>query len=257
MPMRPIRHRAISACSRRGWRRLRRAASRARPGPSPLAPHDQPYSRPPVTLPDAELFSRNRRSSRAVEVMPEQLGNRVAPAASIACQCHPRLGFGPDPAGARGDMFVVIARSSLLPAPPAAHARLDAEIEFLDVLVLQQALAGIVHHDAADFEHVAVVGGLERHVGVLLDEQDGDAALAVDAADDVEDLLHQLRRQAERRLVEQHQPRPRHQRAADRQHLLLAARQRAGALVGALLQHREVAEHASRSWRTPSASRRV
>ena len=37
--------------------------------------------------------------------------------------------------------------------------------------------------------------------------------------------------------------RPRHQRPADRQHLLLAARQRAGALLGALLQHREVPEH--------------
>ena len=42
--------------------------------------------------------------------------------------------------------------------------------------------------------------------------------------------LHDQRRQAERRLVEQQQPRPRHQRAADRHHLLLAARQRAGGL---------------------------
>ena len=40
----------------------------------------------------------------------------------------------------------------------------------------------------------------------------------------VEDPLDHQRRQAERRLVEQQQPRPAHQRPADRQHLLLAAR---------------------------------
>ena len=40
----------------------------------------------------------------------------------------------------------------------------------------------------------------------------------------------------ERRLVEQQEARPGQQRAADRQHLLLAARQRAAALVHALLR---------------------
>src|SRR5260370_7680122 len=34
-----------------------------------------------------------------------------------------------------------------------------------------------------------IFGGLQRHVGVLLDQQDGDAAFAVDAHDDVEDVL--------------------------------------------------------------------
>ena len=48
--------------------------------------------------------------------------------------------------------------------------------------------------------------------------------------DDLEDLLDQDRRQAHRRLVQQQQPGPRHQRPADRAHLLLAARQRAGLL---------------------------
>src|SRR5690606_41537472 len=46
----------------------------------------------------------------------------------------------------------------------------------------------------------------------------------------VEDLLDDERGEPQRRLVEQEQLRPRHQRAADRQHLLLAARQRAAAL---------------------------
>src|SRR2546426_8197336 len=44
---------------------------------------------------------------------------------------------------------------------------------------------------------------------------------------------HDGRRQAERGLVEQDQPRPRHKRAGDGQHLLLAARERAGHLLTA------------------------
>ena len=49
--------------------------------------------------------------------------------------------------------------------------------------------------------------------------------------DDLEDLLHDQRRQALRRLVEHQQLRVEQQRAGDRQHFLLAARKLA-ALVG-------------------------
>ena len=98
------------------------------------------------------------------------------------------------------------------------------------------------HDDAAGLEHVGVVGELERQRRVLLDQQHAHLLLLVDAAHDAEDLLHDQRRQAERRLVEQHQARPQHQRAADRQHLLLAARQRAGLLLQALLEAREIVE---------------
>ncbi len=55
-------------------------------------------------------------------------------------------------------------------------------------------------------------------------------------AQDGEDLPHDQRREAERRLVEQQQARAQQQRARDRQHLLLAARQRAGLLAAALAQ---------------------
>ena len=65
-----------------------------------------------------------------------------------------------------------------------------------------------------------------------------------------EDLLHHERREAEGRLVEQQEPRPQHQRARDRQHLLLAARQRAGLLPPPLLEAREIAvRRASKSAR--------
>ena len=68
---------------------------------------------------------------------------------------------------------------------------------------------------------------------VLLHQQDRHA-LGVDAADDGEGVLHQDRRQPEARLVEHQEPRLRHQRAADHQHLLLAAGERAGRLRRAL-----------------------
>ena len=83
----------------------------------------------------------------------------------------------------------------------------------------------------------------ERHRGILLDDEDR-RALLVDRADDVEHLVDEHRRQAHRRLVHQQQLRPRHQRAADRDHLLLAARQRAGILVEPLLDAREQCEDA-------------
>ena len=69
---------------------------------------------------------------------------------------------------------------------------------------------------------------------VLLDQQDGHAAAAVDVGDDREDLLDDQRRQAERGLVEQQQPRPAHQGAGDGKHLLLAAGQGTAALAAAL-----------------------
>jgi hypothetical protein len=61
--------------------------------------------------------------------------------------------------------------------------------------------------------------------------------------DDLEVLLHQRGGQAHRRLVHQQQPRPRHQRATHRDHLLLAAGQRAGQLAAPFEQAREQRVH--------------
>src|SRR5437660_882332 len=84
------------------------------------------------------------------------------------------------------------------------------------------------------------IGEFQRELRVLLDNQDGDLVVAVDLAEDSEQVAHDQGRQSERGFVQQHQPRPQHQRARHRQHLLLAARQRAGLLGVALLQHREM-----------------
>src|SRR3984893_10844877 len=115
-------------------------------------------------------------------------------------------------------------RFLLLPAPLAPRALfLGAEIEFLDVLGMHQPLATVVHDDAADFQHIAIMRRLQRDLGVLLDNQDRHALLLGVPLDDGENLLHQDRRQTQRRLVEQQQRGAVHQRAPDRQHLLLGA----------------------------------
>ena len=88
-----------------------------------------------------------------------------------------------------------------------------------------------------------MLGGSEREHGVLLDDHDRRAGL-VHQPQRVEDLAHGRRREPERRLVEQEQPRLRHHRASERQHLLLAARKSPCALRTPLVEQREGLEHA-------------
>ena len=68
-------------------------------------------------------------------------------------------------------------------------------------------------------------------------------------------VLHDRRRKPERGLVEHHELRRAHQAAADRQHLLLAARQRAGRLRRALRQHAETAPARARDCAARPAAR--
>src|SRR5262245_7158543 len=114
--------------------------------------------------------------------------------------------------------------SLLMASSPFSWSSLP-EVRPAHAVVAQQLLAVAGERDRPRFEHVAVVGDRQRLVGVLLDQQHGRAA-AVDLADDAEDLLDEHRREPQRRLVEQHQGRLRHQRAPDRQHLLLPAAER-------------------------------
>ena len=72
-----------------------------------------------------------------------------------------------------------------------------------------------------------MVGEPEGEGRVLLDEEHAHAVPLVDRADDPEDLLHHERGEPEGRLVEKEQARPQHQRAGEREHLLLPAGERA------------------------------
>ena len=71
--------------------------------------------------------------------------------------------------------------------------------------------------------------------------------------EDFVDLIDDLRREPERRLVHQDQRRPSHQRTCDGQHLLLAAGQAPGRICAALPERTEITEYALQvlSDRTP------
>ena len=76
---------------------------------------------------------------------------------------------------------------------------------------------------------------LERLARVLLDQEDRHA-LGVDVDAHAEDRLDEDRREAERWLIEHQEPRVRHERASDREHLLLSTGERPRELLGALLE---------------------
>src|ERR1700761_5668969 len=119
----------------------------------------------------------------------------LPPWSHVVCQLEPVFLFGV--------AAYLTPRFLLFPAPFAARAGfLGAKVEFLDVLGMHQTVASVVHHDAADLQHIAVMRGFQGDFGVLLDQQDRHALLLVDAADDREDFPDQDRRQPKRRLVQ-------------------------------------------------------
>ena len=67
---------------------------------------------------------------------------------------------------------------------------LAAEVGLADVVVLEEVGASAGLLDGADLKHVGAIGNGERHVGVLLYQQDRGPG-RVELLDDVEDLLHQ------------------------------------------------------------------
>src|SRR5262249_13728917 len=116
-----------------------------------------------------------------------------------------------------------------------------AEVHALHVLARFELARRAASHQASDLEEVSVVGDLQGLACVLLDHEDRQAA-RVDLPDLVEEAVQNLRRQAERGLVQEEESRPRHQGAGDREHLLLAAGERAGELCLSLAQPREQRE---------------
>src|SRR6267143_3617219 len=113
------------------------------------------------------------------------------------------------------------------------------------LLPLTERRAPIAEDHASGLQDVRMVGDVERHVRVLLDEEHGRTGGA-DLADDTEDLLDQHRREAKGWLVEQEQSWPGHEGPSDGEHLLLAAAEGSGPLLQPLAQAREILEHARR-----------
>src|SRR5690606_41190049 len=95
-----------------------------------------------------------------------------------------------------------------------ARLRLDAQIGRLDVLVAEQRGGVAFHDDAPLLQHVGPVGNLQGGVDVLLDEENGHAALA-QGLQRPEHAEREVGGQAERGLVHQQQARARHNAAPD------------------------------------------
>ncbi len=96
---------------------------------------------------------------------------------------------------------------------------------------------GALENHPPQLHHVGAVGDPQPGAGVLLDEQDG--GLLAHGGDHPEHLGHHQRRQPQRRLVEQHQPRAGHPGPRDGQHLLLTAREQRRRLLAPLGEDRE------------------
>src|SRR5262245_32265275 len=79
---------------------------------------------------------------------------------------------------------------------------------------------------------------------VLLNQEHCELVTSVQFANGGEDLLNQEGRETERRLVEEQQAGAAHQRAGNREHLLLATGERTAALVQTLTQARKQVEDA-------------
>jgi len=112
----------------------------------------------------------------------------------------------------------------------------------LDGRASAQVGASVLVCDRSHLEDVPAGRHGQGLSGILLDEQYR-RTTGVDLPNHAEDRLDQERRETERGLVEQQQPRPAHEGPADGEHLLLAARHRPGLLADAFAQPRERVEH--------------
>src|SRR5688500_235703 len=104
--------------------------------------------------------------------------------------------------------------------------------------IFQQTRRRIGERYDAAFHHVAAVAGFERELCILFHQQQRHSFLR-DRSYGLEYLLHHDRRQSHAGLVEQQQFWPAHQRASDREHLLLASRKRASPLTAPLREARK------------------
>src|SRR5262249_12354003 len=131
-----------------------------------------------------------------------------------------------------------------VPAPLRLSASLPrhSEIAMDDFRLRLEIVRAARMDDRALFHQKHPRAQLERGVDVLLDEQDRDAGL-VDAVDLPPNLRAEPRHDSLGRLVEDDQLGPHNQAARDREHLLLAARQRVAGLLEPLLEPREAAEY--------------
>src|SRR5581483_6666098 len=110
----------------------------------------------------------------------------------------------------------------------------EMRLETLRIAGERRAVAG--ENDAATVQDQRAIGEPQDLARLLLDDDGRHALLADHLAQAAQQLVDDDGRQPFQRLVEQHDTRVHDQRAADRQHLLLAARQLAAEIGAPLLQ---------------------
>src|SRR3954451_20644690 len=136
-----------------------------------------------------------------------------------------------------GARFGCTSFIALLPSW-SLRSRLPSQVRVQQVGVPLELLTPALGTDATGTQHQAAIAEVDRPRRVLLDQQHRRPLLA-QARQQLVDQVDRLRRQPERRLVEDQQPRSAEQRAGDRQLLLLAAREPVGGLAGPGAQDRE------------------
>ena len=117
-----------------------------------------------------------------------------------------------------------------------------AEIGGPHPIVLSQLRGRAGRRDGTIFHQIGVVGQAERHESVLFHDQNRQP-FGLQASQSLGDQVDHEGREAERRLVEQKDPGLRHERAADRDHLLFTARHRSGRLRQTLAKPRKELQH--------------
>src|SRR5438552_9402631 len=129
----------------------------------------------------------------------------------------------------------------LFPPPQAGEVKLNRQRALERAFVHVGAAAGM--DDGAAVHHHEMVAELARKIEILLDQHDCDLSQIAQIGDGAADVLDDRGLDAFGRLVEQQEPRPHHQRAADRELLLLAARKIATAPAQHFVQHRKQRKH--------------
>lgn len=121
-------------------------------------------------------------------------------------------------------------------------ARSDTQIGLLHGRILSQLGSPTRHHDSALAQYITTLGHAQGLRGILFCNKHRRAALA-QLLYHVKDLGHDARCEAQRGFVEQEQAWRAHECAADGQHLLLTAGERAAGLIQPLRQLRENAQN--------------
>ena len=101
--------------------------------------------------------------------------NQLRTRLSQACSCladHPSAYWHASSRAGTGQTCAALDASDQERRERSPVRSVLAEIRLADVLIDEQRLAGVLQHDLADFQYIAVIGERERRGSILLDEQD-------------------------------------------------------------------------------------